>query len=221
MTATSYTDEQAQDAIAAMIAAGTHAGITFSYNDATNSLSATVTGAPVSGAAGGVLSGSYPNPGFAVDMATQAELDTVSAAAYTTSGAGRAGRADRSRIPVGDHRHLQRRCGTLSFTVPASYSNEEAQDAVAAMIAAGSHVGITFAYNDATNSLSATAAGTYTDEAAQDAIVSMLSAGTHSGISFTYNDVANSLSATVPASYTDEQAQDATAAALAAGTTRT
>ena len=27
------------------------------------------------GGAGGVLSGSYPNPGFAVDMATQAELD--------------------------------------------------------------------------------------------------------------------------------------------------
>lgn len=32
------------------------------------------------GGAGGVLSGQYPNPGFAVDMATQAELDAVAGA---------------------------------------------------------------------------------------------------------------------------------------------
>lgn len=39
-----YTDEQAMDAVAAMFAAGTHVGITFSYNDAGNAISATVSG---------------------------------------------------------------------------------------------------------------------------------------------------------------------------------
>jgi hypothetical protein len=39
------------------------------------------------GAAGGVLSGTYPNPGFAADMATQAELDAVVAGTLAQFGA--------------------------------------------------------------------------------------------------------------------------------------
>ena len=42
---------------------------------------------------------------------------------------------------------------------PAGYSDEQAQDAVAALLAAGSHTGISFAYDDAGNKLSATVTG--------------------------------------------------------------
>jgi hypothetical protein len=75
-----YTDEAAQDAVAAAIAAGTQTGLTVTYNDPSNSLSFAVTygttagtacqgndsrlsdsRAP-SGSAGGSLAGTYPNP---------------------------------------------------------------------------------------------------------------------------------------------------------------
>jgi hypothetical protein len=53
-----YTDEMAQDATAAMIAAGTHTGITFTYDDAGNKISAAVTGSGVNALA---AVGSTPN----------------------------------------------------------------------------------------------------------------------------------------------------------------
>jgi hypothetical protein len=53
-------------------------------------------GGPPTGAAGGVLAGLYPNPGFAVDMATQAELD-----AHTSDAADAHDASAVSFIPVG------------------------------------------------------------------------------------------------------------------------
>lgn len=69
----------------ARLTAGTNVAIT----NADGSITLAVASAAPSGAAGGVLSGTYPNPGFAVDMATQAELDahTGSSAAHGATGA--------------------------------------------------------------------------------------------------------------------------------------
>jgi hypothetical protein len=50
------------------------------------------------------------------------------------------------------------------------FTDERAQDAVAAAIAAGTHTNITITYNDNANSLSFAGAVTYSDENAQDAV---------------------------------------------------
>lgn len=90
---------------------------------------------------------------------------------------------------------LDYRVKQLETNPVASYTNEEAVDAVALALAAGTHSNITINYNDAGNSISISAAAGYTNEEAVDAVALALTAG--SGISIAYNDSANTITISV------------------------
>lgn len=80
------------------------------------------------------------------------------------------------------------------------FTDERAQDATAAALAAGTHTNITVSYNDNANSISLTGAVTYTDENAQDAIGNALGTG------LSYNDSTGAISVdttTIQARVTD------------------
>jgi hypothetical protein len=92
--------------------------------------------------------------------------------------------------------------GTLALTsqLPTQYTDELAQDAAAAALAAGTHTNITVTYNDNANSISLTGAVTYTDENAQDAV------GNAVGTGLSYNDTTGAISvdtSTIQARVTD------------------
>lgn len=79
--------------------------------------------------------------------------------------------------------------------IPTQYTDEMAQDAVGAAIAAGGHTGITINYDDGGNAISFTVTITqYTDEMAQDSLGAAFAAGTHIGITVAYDDVNNKFS---------------------------
>lgn len=109
--------------------------------------------------------------------------------------------------------------GTVALTsdLPTQYTDELAQDAAAAALAAGTHTNITVTYNDEANSISLAAAPGYVDEQAVDAVAAALAAGTHTNITVGYNDNANSISLTGAVTYTDENAQDAVGNAVGTG----
>jgi hypothetical protein len=110
--------------------------------------------------------------------------------------------------------------GTVALTsqLPTQYFTDElAQDAAAAALAAGTHTNITVTYSDEANSISLAAAPGYVDEQAVDAVAAALAAGTHTNITVGYNDNANSISLTGAVTYTDENAQDAVGNAVGTG----
>jgi hypothetical protein len=152
--------EASQDAVAAMIAAGTHTGLTASYDDAANSLSLTVTGG--SGAVNSV------NGQTGVVVLTAANVGADASGAATDAVAAHVALADphplyttaseaAAAAPV---QSVAGRTGAVVITSAdlADFA-EASQDSVAAMIAAGTHTGLTASYNDAANSLSFTVTG--------------------------------------------------------------
>lgn len=62
---------------------------------------------PPGGGAGGVLSGSFPNPGFAVDMATQGELDAL-ASSTTSALAGKVGTVSGKGLSTEDYTTIEK-----------------------------------------------------------------------------------------------------------------
>jgi len=86
--------------------------------------------------------------------------------------------------------------GTFKFdSIITQYTDEAAQDAIAAALAAGAHTGLTIVYDDVNNKFNFTVTVTqYTDEMAQDAIGAAIAAGTQSGLTVTYDDAGNKIS---------------------------
>ena len=87
--------------------------------------------------------------------------------------------------------------GDGTWVTPPSYTDEQAQDAVAAMLTAGTN--ITLSYNDIANTLTINASSgtTYTNEEAQDAVGTILV--NTATIDLTYTDATPSITASVVA----------------------
>jgi hypothetical protein len=152
--------EASQDATAALLGAGTHTGITVTYDDAGNSLSLSV--APSSSSVNSVNSQTGTVVLTASDVGADASGAATSAVAahvaladphplYTTASEAAAA------APV---QSVAGRTGTVVVTsADLADFTEAAQDAVAAALTNGVHTGVTVAYDDANNRINLTATG--------------------------------------------------------------
>jgi hypothetical protein len=201
-----YTNELAQDAIAASLAAGTHTNITVGYNDVANSLSLTATyddeevmdAIATSLTAGTGITKVYDDVANTITVsvdttviATKQYVDTAVASLSNTTST--------TYVPLS---LLGQADGVAELDengfVPASQLSidEKIQDVAAKLITDGTHYNITVSYNDTNATLSLSA--NYDDEEVMDAIATSLTAG--SGITKTYDDVANTITLAVDTS---------------------
>jgi len=201
-----YTNEMAQDTIAAALAAGTHGNITVAYDDVANSLSLTATyddeevmdAIATSLTAGPGITKVYNDVANTITVsvdttviATRLYVDAAITALGNTVGT--------SFVPVTQVGNADgiATLGPDGF-VPASQLNidEKIQDVAAKLITDGTHYNIAVSYNDTNATLSLSA--NYDDEEVMDAIATSLTAG--NGITKTYDDVANTITLAVDTS---------------------
>jgi len=205
-------NERIQDVAAGMIVNGTHTNITVSYNDNTGTLS--FTGA--TGGGGGVTLTQeqiqdYVAPLFAHNGHTNitATYDDINdriilagsqggggGPAYMTISANPPAEAgngdlwldnDNGKTYAFDGEFwVDISGGGLYALETSTYTNENAMDAVAGALLAGTHTNISVSYNDSLNKISLSGSPTYTDEQAVDAVASSIVAGF--GITKYYSD---------------------------------
>jgi hypothetical protein len=198
-----YTNEMAQDAIAAALAAGTHYNITVDYNDAANSLSLTSTYGDeqvMDAIANALTEGTgilktYNDAANTITISVDTSL--IATKLYVDQAISTLGNtAANTYVPQSD---VAQPDGVASLDasgfVPQSQLdiNERIQDQAAKLITDGTHTRISVVYDDANNKLNLTA--TYADEEVMDAIAASLTAG--NGITKTYDDPANKINISV------------------------
>lgn len=201
-----YTDENAQDAINNLLVGGTNVSLT--YDDGNDSLEIVSTDTNLSDEAVedivGTLVAGGTGIGVNYDDANNSLDITVNAGDISLSDLGSKAHSSLTGVGTDDH-HSQNHDNSDHTTnyLPSSnydpeadthskYTDENAQDAVNALLSGGSNVSVS--YDDGNNTLTISSTDTDTnlsDEEVEDIVGTLISAG--SGINVNYDDSNNSL----------------------------
>lgn len=198
-TITQYTDELAQDASASLFTNGTHTGISYTYNDASNKIDSVVslTGANFTWPTQALVTNTTLSIGNYYYTSTN--FNTFSVTLPTTGKAG-------DVVYIHNLGNCSVTMTTSAYYWNGSYFNGQtfvftSNDVyVFTRLNTGNVWLISTQVSQNLRTTSNISEGTnlyFTDERAQDASASLLTTGTHTGISYSYNDASNKIDSTV------------------------